>query len=167
MVNFIICNVFILLLLMQTVTVYVVCVVTFIVQTCYFFFSFLLGRGICGIPSTSFCKLAIPFIFSFSIILSGLFRCLIHWFCRSNPFTVTTIWKDTGILEQIIYFNFLFLLVAFFRRSSPFPFVSRIKSFRSKLHSISLFVIFTYLSVCCLIGFMLPFFEFPVTHPIE
>ena len=97
LVNVIICNVLILRLLMQTVTVYVVCVVTFIVQTSYFLFSFLLGRGICGIPS--FYSLAIPLIFSFSIILPGLFRCLIHWLCRSNPFTVTTIWKDTGILE--------------------------------------------------------------------
>ena len=89
LVNVISSNVLILPLLMQTVTVDVVCVVTFIVQTYYFFFSFLLlGRWICGIPATSFCSLAIPLIFSFSIIVPGFFRCLICLFCWSNPFTV-------------------------------------------------------------------------------
>ena len=104
-------------LLMQTVTVYVVCVVTFIVQTSNFLFSFLLlGRLICDIPSTSFCSLDIPLIFSSSIIVPVFFRSLIRSFCLSNPFTVSTIWKDNGILEQIIYFNFLVLFVAFLTR---------------------------------------------------
>ena len=107
LVNVIISNVLILLLLMQTVTVYVVCVITFIVQTSDFFTFLLLGRWICGIPATSFCSLAIPFIFSFSIIV-------------------------VGILEQIIYFNFLCLLVAFFRRWRYFSLVSRINYFPLK-----------------------------------
>ena len=141
--------------LMQTVTVDVVCVVTFIVHTSYFFCSFLLGRGICGIPSTSFCSVAIPLIFYFSMIVPGFLRCLIRWFCRSNAFTVTTIWKDTGILEEIINFNFLFLLVGCYRKWWAFPFVFRRTSFCR------------HLSVCCLIGFLLPFFEFPVTGSIE
>ena len=123
--NVIIGNFLIVRLLMQTVTVDVVCVVTFIVQTSYFSSFLLLGRWIFGIPGTSFCILTIPFIFSFSIIVADFFRCLIRWFCWSNPFTVTTIWKDTGILEEIIYFNLLFLLVGFFRRWWPFPFVFR------------------------------------------
>ena len=130
LVIFIICNVLILRLLMQTVNVDVVCVVTFIVETSYFFFTFLLlGKWISGIPYTSFCSVAIPLIFSFSIIVGGFFRCLISWFCQSNPFTVTTIWKDTGILEEIIYFNLLFLLVGLFSRWWYFPFVFRRTSF--------------------------------------
>ena len=104
----------ILWLLMQTVTVDVVCIVIFTVHTSYFFFTFLLGRWISGIPSTSFCSLAIPLIFSFSIIVPAFFRCLICWFCRCNPFTVTTIWNDL-----------LFLVVGFFRRWWYFTFVFR------------------------------------------
>ena len=118
---------------MQTVAVDVVCVVTFIVHTSYFFFTFLLlGTWICGIPSSSFCSLAIPLIFSSSIIVAGFFRCLIRWFCWCNPFTVTTIWKDTGILQKIVYLNLLFRLVGFFRRWWPFPLVFRRTSFPLK-----------------------------------
>ena len=135
---------------MQTVTVYVVCVVTFIVHTSYFLFSFLLlERGICGIPSTSLCSLAILLIFSFNIIFSGFFRCLICWFCWSNPFTVTIIWKDTGILEEIIYFNLLFLLVGFFRRWWYIPFVFRRTSFLLKT-IFSLVICDFYTSFCLL-----------------
>ena len=39
--------------------------------------------------------------------------------------------------------------------------------FCSKLDFLWLFVILTHLSVCCLIGFLLPFLEFPVTGSIE
>ena len=39
--------------------------------------------------------------------------------------------------------------------------------FRSKLDFLWLFVILTHLSVCCLIGFLLPFLQFPVTGSIE
>ena len=138
---------------MQTVTVYVVCVVTFIVQTSYFFFTFLLGRWISGIPFTSFCSLAIPLIFSLSIIFAGFFRCLIRWFCRCNPFTVTTIFCFFLLVssgDDVIFLLFLGELL-----------------FRSKLKSLWLFVICTHLSVCCLIGFLLPFLEFPVTGSFE
>ena len=138
---------------MQTVTIDVVCIVTFIVQTSNFFFSFLLGRWNGGMPSTSFCSLAIPLIISFSITVPSFFRCLIRWFCRCIPFTVTTI--------------FCFFLLVSSRDDGIFLLFLGELFFRAKLNCLWLFVISTHLSVCCLIGFVLPFLEFPVTGSIE
>ena len=92
-------------------------------------------------------------LFFFFIIVAGFFRCLIHWFCRCNPFTVTTIFC-------------FFLLVSSGDDGIFLLFLGEVL-FHPKLNSLWLFVIFTHLSVCCLIGFVLHFLEFHVTGSIE
>ena len=166
LVNVIIRDVLILRILVQTVTVDVVCVVTFIVHTSYFF-TFLLGRWISGILSTSFCILAIPLIFSFSIIVTGLFRCLICWFVdlipslSLAPRRILAFWKKSSILIMC------FFLLVYSADDGIFLLFWGELLFHSKLDSLWLFLIFTLLSVCCLIGFLLPFLQFAVTGSIE
>ena len=96
LVGVIISNFLILWLLMQTVSVYVICLVTFIVEiTCSS--AFFLEDEFCGILSTFFPVLPLP--------LSFLFLSLFPvssdvWYAGFvDLITSLSIWKDTGILE--------------------------------------------------------------------
>ena len=118
-------------------------------------------------PPTSFCSLAIPLIFSFSIIV---LVCSDVWYAgfvdlipslSLAPRRILAFWKKSSILIMC------FFLLVYSADDGIFLLFWGELLFRSKLDSLWLFLIFTLLSVCCLIGFLLPFLQFAVTGSIE